>query len=92
MGTAGFHPATGHTDCFIHFRFPDGSELTDAFSYTWRLYTPPELRDLLLEAGFAEVRVYFEEFDEEGDGTGNFARDEKGPACEGWLGYMVAIP
>ena len=87
-----FHPATGHTDCFIHFRFPDGSELPDAFSYTWRLYTPPELRDLLLEAGFAEVRVYFEEFDEEGDGTGNFARDEKGPACEGWLGYMVAIP
>jgi hypothetical protein len=87
-----FHPATGHTDCFIHFRFPDGSEMHEAFRYSWRLYTPPELRDLLHEAGFRDVRTYFEEFDEEGDGTGVFARDEEGPACEGWLGYMVAIP
>ena len=87
-----FHPATGRMQCFIHFEFPDGSKLEEAFEYTWRLYTPPELRDILFEAGFREVRTYFEEFDDEGDGTGDFARDEEGPACEGWIGYMVAVP
>ncbi len=87
-----FHPATGHMDCFIHFRFPDGSELPEAFEYSWRLYTPPELRDILHEVGFREVRTFFEEFDDEGDGNGVFSRDEEGPACEGWIGYMVAIP
>lgn len=87
-----FHPATGKMDCFIHFRFPDGSKIDEAFSYSWRLYTPPELRDILLEAGFREVRTFFESFDDDGDGTGVFERDEQGPACEGWIGYMVAIP
>jgi len=87
-----FQPATGKMDCFIHFRFPDGSKIEEAFAYSWRLYTPPELRDLLLEAGFREVRTFFESFDDDGDGTGVFERDEQGPACEGWIGYMVAIP
>ncbi len=84
-----FHPGTGRTECFIHFRFDDGSEMREAFRYTWRLYSPPELRDILREAGFGDIRLYFEEFDEDGDGTGHFARDEDGEACEGWLGYMV---
>lgn len=87
-----FHPVTGHTDCAIHFRFPDGSELHEAFQYSWRLYTPPEVRDILLEAGFSDVRFYFEEFDDDGDGTGNFVFTETGEACEGWLAYVVAIP
>ena len=42
-----FHPATSHTECYIHFRMPDGSALREAFHYSWRLYTPPELRDLV---------------------------------------------
>jgi hypothetical protein len=87
-----FSPATHHMDCRIHFRFEDGSRIKNAFRYSWRLYTLPELRDLLLEVGFREVRTYFEEFDEDGDGTGHFARDESGEACEGWLAYLVAVP
>lgn len=88
-----FQPATQRMDCFIHFRFPDGSAMEEAFAYSWRLYSAPELRDLLLEVGFREVRTFFESFDEDGDGTGVFERDERGPdACEGWIGYMVAVP
>lgn len=30
----------------------------DAFTYDWRLWSVPELRDAMLEAGFAEVQVY----------------------------------
>ncbi len=87
-----FHPVTGHTDCAIHFQFADGSEIENAFTYTWRLYTPPEVRDILQEAGFSEVRFYFETFDDDGDGTGIFEPTETGEACEGWLAYVVAIP
>jgi hypothetical protein len=87
-----FHPATHEMECRIHFEFPDGSRIRKAFEYTWRLYSIPELRDLLKEVGYREVRTYFEEFDEDGDGTGHFARDEKGEACEGWLAYLVAVP
>ena len=56
---AKFHPVTNHMQCYIHFRFPDGSRIKRAFSYAWRLWTAPELRDLLLEAGFRNVTVYW---------------------------------
>ena len=49
-------------------------------------------KDVLAEVGYREVRAYFEEFDEDGDGTGHFARSEEGEACEGWLAYLVAVP
>ena len=87
-----FHPATNHIECRIHFEFPDGSRIKNAFRYSWRRYSIPELRDILHEVGFREVRTYFEEFDEDGDGTGHFARDEEGETCEGWLSYLVAVP
>ncbi|RKZ12334.1 class I SAM-dependent methyltransferase [bacterium] len=87
-----YHPATNRLRCRIHFEFEDGSRIKNAFRYDWRLYSIPELRDILLEVGYREVRTYFEEFDEDGDGTGHFARDEKGEACEGWLAYIVAVP
>jgi hypothetical protein len=87
-----YHPATNRIECRIHFEFDDGSRMKNAFRYSWRLYSIPELRDILLEVGYREVRTYFEEFDEDGDGTGHFARSEEGEACEGWLAYLVAVP
>ncbi|MGH8307864.1 MAG: class I SAM-dependent methyltransferase [Gammaproteobacteria bacterium] len=67
---AEYEPVSGHTTCHIHFAFPDGSRLKRAFSYHWRLWTLPELRELLLEAGFARVGVYLEGTDEK-TGEGN---------------------
>ncbi len=55
-----FDPVTGRMVCRIHFRFPNGSMLRSAFEYDWRMWTLPELRDLLAEAGFASSDVYFE--------------------------------
>ena len=77
-------------ECFIHFRFPDGSKLKKAFSYSWRLYTAPELRDMLLEAGFRDVTVYWEGEDEDGEGNGVFTPNEKGEADLAWIAYIVA--
>ncbi len=60
-----FDPITHRTLCHIHFSFADGSKLENAFTYDWRLWTIPELRELLLEAGFSKVRVYWEEMEED---------------------------
>ena len=45
----------------------------------------------LYDAGFTKVLSYFEEFDDEGDGTGNFILDERGEPCESWLAYLIAL-
>ena len=36
---ADYDPISGHMQCYIHFRFPDGSRLKRAFSYAWRRST-----------------------------------------------------
>jgi SAM-dependent methyltransferase len=87
---AEFHPITNHMQCYIHFRFPDGSKIKRAFSYAWRLYTAPELRDMLHDAGFANVTVYWEGEDEDGEGNGEFTPDATGEADLAWIAYIVA--
>jgi len=87
---AEFHPVTNHMQCYIHFKFPDGSKIKRAFSYSWRLYTAPELRDMLLEAGFGRVTVYWEGEDEDGEGNGEFSPEPRGEADLAWIAYIVA--
>ncbi|MDJ0757832.1 MAG: class I SAM-dependent methyltransferase [Woeseiaceae bacterium] len=87
---AEFHPVTNHMQCYIHFKFPDGSKLKRAFSYSWRLWTAPELRDILLEAGFRKATVYWEGEDEDGEGNGEFTPSDTGVADLAWIAYIVA--
>ncbi len=88
---ASFNPVDSRMRCHIHFRFPDGSALERAFSYEWRLWTLPELREILEEAGFARSTVYWQGTDEEtGEGDGIFTPTETGDADAGWIAYLVA--
>ena len=87
---AKFRPVTNHMRCHIHFKFPDGSRIKKAFTYEWRLYSAPELRDMLLEAGFQKVTVYWEGEDEDGEGNGEFTPDDRGEADLAWIAYIVA--
>ena len=87
---AEFEPVTGRAVCHISFKFPDGSRLKRAFSYEWRIWTLPELRELLLEAGFRTVRVYWEGEDEDGEGNGEFHEEAKGEPDPAWIAYIVA--
>jgi SAM-dependent methyltransferase len=87
---AEFHPVTNHMQCYIHFKFKDGSKIKRAFSYAWRLWTAPEIRDLLLEAGFSNVTIYWEGEDEDGEGNGVFTPDDRGEADLAWIAYIVA--
>lgn len=55
-------PLTGMVTDVIHFRIEKAgvieAEMFDAFVYEWRLWSVPELRDAMDEAGFAQTQVY----------------------------------
>jgi len=87
---AEFEPVTSRIVCHIHFKFPDGSKIKRAFTYDWRLWTLPELRELLTEAGFSKVRVYWEGDDGDGGGNGEFKEHATGEADLAWIAYLVA--
>jgi len=89
---ASYDPVTGDYHCHIHFRFADGSEMNRAFAYDWRLWSVPEVRELLAEAGFSSSTVYWEGSDEDGEGDGVFKPVEKGEADEAFVSYIVAQP
>ncbi len=85
-----YEPVTGQMRTHIHFRFPDGSRLKKAFSYEWRVWTLPEIRELLHEAGFANVQVWFEHFDDDGEGLGLWYPDDRGQAGAVWIANITA--
>ena len=86
-----FNPIDSRMHCRIHFQFPDGSRIDNAFDYYWRLWTLPEIREVLEEAGFSQVDVYWEGVDEDtGEGNGIYEPAETGDADAGWVCYIVA--
>lgn len=85
-----FNPITGDMECRIHFKFPDKTRMKDAFVYHWRLWSLVEIRELLSEAGFKQVHVYWEGEDDEGEGNGEFAPTLKGEADPAFISYIVA--
>ena len=87
-----FDPMSGRMRCAIHYDFPDGSRLVNAFRYQWRFWSLPELRELLAEAGFSRTAVLWEGADENGDGNGVFEEVTEGSADETWIAYLVSEP
>src|SRR5262249_35576632 len=85
-------PISGDTLCHIHFPPRDGSGLRKAFTYDWRAWTLPEVRELLVEAGFRRSTVYWEGDDGRGGGNGIFKPAERGEACASFIAYIVAEP
>jgi cyclopropane fatty-acyl-phospholipid synthase-like methyltransferase len=86
-----YNPINGDITCLIHFNFPDGSKIKRAFSYHWRLWTLPELQELLKEAGFKRVLIYWEGTDKKtGEGNEEYLPTEIGEADAGWICYLSA--
>ncbi len=74
----------------IHFEFTNGSRLRRAFTYQWRLWTLPEIRELLAEAGFSRSTVYWEDHDADGFGTDTFRPRAHVAQEPAWVAYIVA--
>jgi len=89
---ASFNPVDHHLVCHIHFRLKDGRTIRRAFTYDWRFWTLPELREIMAEAGFARCEVHVETWDEKRNRPGDdYVRRTRFENQEGWLAYVVGI-
>jgi hypothetical protein len=86
-----FNPMTHDCTFAIHFKDEKGKKHENVFTYNWRMWMMPELRDLLEEAGFSKTVVYWEGDDEDGNGNGEFSPVEDTENCDAWVSYIAAL-
>ncbi|XP_050215194.1 uncharacterized protein LOC126666231 isoform X2 [Mercurialis annua] len=86
----------------LHFNLPkQQKKIRHAFSYTWRLWSLPEIRDCLEEAGFKSIHFWLREMPDseenrniEGFGAGRDIKYEEVETFEqvdSWNAYIVAV-
>ena len=86
-----YNPVDRRLAAHIHFELRNGRTIRRAFSYDWRMYTIPELRDALLEAGFRDAEVWSEGWDaHHGGGNGTLYRRRHLDNGDTWIAYVVA--
>ena len=83
-----FSPVDHTAELTLRFRFSDGSELDPPYRYRWRVWSIPELRGLLQEAGFSRTEVWWQ--NDELDGIG-YAVTEKGQNSPCWVACISAL-
>jgi hypothetical protein len=83
-----YDPVTNEAMFYIWFK-PKGKKKVKAFTYDWRMWSIPELKDILEEVGFTKIHTYWEGTDEDGEGDGEFTRVEHGEDCESWVAYLA---
>jgi SAM-dependent methyltransferase len=84
-----FDPITNKTRFHLSFERTGERKRNRVFSYDWRMYSIPEIRDAMLDAGFKDTVVYWEGTARDGRGSGVFHRRAKGEPCEVWVAYIV---
>lgn len=83
---------TAKVDCRIHFTLSDGQLVQSAFRYDWRLWTLPELVELMNEAGFSSAEVWCDEYSEHsGTSDGYFRPMPNMPAREDFVAYVIGV-
>jgi len=86
-----FDPLTNRSRFYVHFEFDKGRPIRNAFSYDWRMWSIPEVRDTLAEAGFDHVEVYWEGIDPwTGEGEGVYRLVNSARNTPGWNALIVA--
>ena len=84
-----FDAVSHSTRCAIHFDVPGFGVVDHAYTYDWRLWTLPEIQELLLEAGFKTASVYLHGFTDEGESDGVFRRRVRYENEAAWIAYVV---
>lgn len=83
-----FDPVSQHALFYIHFRVK-GQKVKKVFRYDWRMWSIPEVREIMEEAGFKKTHLYWEGTARNGSGDGVFTRTERGEACLSWIAYII---
>lgn len=85
-----YNPITAEALFYIHFQRKGEKRRSKVFTYDWRMWTIPEIRDIMLEAGFKRTHVYWEGTDRKGEGNGKFSRQTNGEECQAYVVYIAA--
>lgn len=85
-----FDPVTHHAVFHIHFKMKgEKAKRKKVFTYDWRMWTLPEIRELMIEVGFKKTHVYWEGTTSSGAGDGIFKPVEAGEECKAWIAYVI---
>lgn len=88
---AGYNPLNHHLLSHIHFKLADGTRINKAFTYDWRLWSIPELRDVCREVGFSRVEIYTHGWEDDGTSNDVYRKVEHFQNESAWLAYLVAV-
>ncbi|QHI70745.1 class I SAM-dependent methyltransferase [Tichowtungia aerotolerans] len=80
-----------HVVNYIHFKVPGFGKIEKAFTYDWRLWTLPEIQELLIEAGFKSAEVYLHGWNDEGESDDTYKKRTYYENSLGWVAYIVGI-
>jgi hypothetical protein len=86
-----YDPINNEALFYIHFKRKGEKKREKVFTYDWRMWTIPEIRSLMIEAGFKDTLVYWEGSDKNGEGNGEYTRVETAEDCGAWVAYVVGI-
>lgn len=84
-----YNPINHDAEFYISFKFADGSKMKRAFTYQWRFWSIPEVREMLTEAGFSSSCVYWDVEPDE-DEECQWVKQETAPSDPSWVSYIVA--
>lgn len=84
-----FDPVSNHAVFHIHFKLDGQKKRESVFTYDWRMWSIPEIREIMAEAGFRKTHVYWEGSTRDGRGNGVFRPVEQGEECLGWIAYVI---
>lgn len=85
-----FDPISNEALFQIHFRHK-GYKYENVFTYDWRLWSIPEVKEIMVESGFTDTKIYWEGTNRKGGGNGIFKPTQKGEPCLSWIAYVVGI-
>ncbi len=83
-----FSPVDHSADLTLRFRFDDGSELDPPYRYRWRVWSIPELNQLLTQAGFSSTEIWWQNDDAMDVG---FEITSKGRNDACWVACIAAL-
>jgi len=95
---SGVDPLTSRMTCRIHFEMDDGTVMSDAFVYDWRMWEVADVVAQMKEAGFGNVVVWCDGYDEaRGTSDGSYRPVDAGVAAgrlgnrEDFVAYVVGL-
>ncbi|CAA7019041.1 unnamed protein product [Microthlaspi erraticum] len=99
---AEFDIVSRKTRISLHYHLQkQNRKIRNAFSYSWRLWSLPEIKDCMEEAGFKAVHIWLREMPDasemrrtDGFGAGRDIKYEQVKSfqqCDSWNAYIVAV-